>query len=311
MDQESWLEDFDALSEAFTNGFAEHGKSQFIQDFDKEEKYTAHHIMIIEWMRKYSETWSVPVDILRIYRKIRKKKDRFMKKRKRAQEIEGMQLPENILTTSQVQVVQPEHPLLNFTGKKLIIFDLNKVLIYRTPRRNSYTIRPYALEFIKMASIIFRLAVWTSGSSKRCMRMVNALFQYTNTYSPLLFSWFNDKCLESDEYNDIHKRILLKNLSQVWDVFPDYNVTNTVIVDDSPEKCACNPAHTAIHPIPYMCRDESDTELLPEGPLWALVKGLGQTEDNVQGYLSCNPYNAAHNSSSTGAASDDSGDDDT
>lgn len=309
------LEDFDVFSEAFAKGCIESkSKSQFITDFGQQSNFTQHHLDIIEWLKNHSETWTDGNDILRLYKNIKKRKDRTVKKRKREANNESNDKKETAQAETRDAVscssqyltdcadcklnLLFDHPAVNFIGKKLIIFDLNKVLLYRTPHRKSYKVRPFAQDFIHMASLLYRMAVWTSGSIKRCSRMVNALFQNTNKYSPLLFAWYNSDCEESGEKCGKYYQVLLKNLSQVWTSFPDYNVTNTVIVDDSPEKCAGNPQHTAIHPSPYLSRDEQDTELKPGGPLWLHVQRLGESESTVQDYLSVNTYHYVRPSSS-------------
>ena len=44
------------------------------------------------------------------------------------------------------------------------------------------------------------------------------------------------------------KPILLKDLEHVWTIFPWYNESNTLLIDDSPYKVINNPLYTSIHP---------------------------------------------------------------
>ncbi|CAM9645982.1 unnamed protein product, partial [Phaeothamnion confervicola] len=50
------------------------------------------------------------------------------------------------------------------------------------------------------------------------------------------------------------KPLFLKRLQDVWDIFPEYDARNTLLVDDSAEKCAENPPFTAVHPPPWTYR---------------------------------------------------------
>jgi hypothetical protein len=46
------------------------------------------------------------------------------------------------------------------------------------------------------------------------------------------------------------KPIFLKELKYVWEMFPWYDETNTLLIDDSPHKVVRNPPNTSLHPEP-------------------------------------------------------------
>ena len=78
----------------------------------------------------------------------------------------------------------------------LLIFDLNKVLLHRTPTRYgcrsvSYQLRPHVHEFIQNVSRWFHVAVWTSGKRKNVSKMYREIFDGIETR----FFWCQDKCL--------------------------------------------------------------------------------------------------------------------
>jgi hypothetical protein len=136
--------------------------------------------------------------------------------------------------------------------KKLLIFDLNQVLIDRIPMTLNFIFRPYVLEFLHKMEEHYTLAVWTSTSKSYGKRIVKQLF-LENGIS-LLFQWFQNRCsiktkqsnsfncnneqLEEGEIQEIgveensmsikQKPEFLKNLSDVWSTYSDYNTDNTV-----------------------------------------------------------------------------------
>jgi hypothetical protein len=132
----------------------------------------------------------------------------------------------------------------NGTGRnKLLILDLNKVLICRHKRRRQrYFVRPYAAEFVGEMSRIFGcIAVWTSGRQENVASAVRELFGGVG----LLFFWTQQQCTfvklssadcrtdnESENqrvaggstWNGEYK----KELSRVWAEFPEFSRRNTV-----------------------------------------------------------------------------------
>jgi hypothetical protein len=138
--------------------------------------------------------------------------------------------------------------------KMLLVFDLNHVLLHRMPASLSFIVRPYAIEFIKNLSDHFHLAVWTSGKRQNVSAMFESIFCDVDT----LFFWCQEKCrvLQPDPKNfdgsSIKKSLIFyKPLRLVWSEFPEFDESNTLLIDDSPEKCSRNPAGTCIIPLPF------------------------------------------------------------
>lgn len=123
---------------------------------------------------------------------------------------------------------------------KLLILDLNKVLLCRHKRRrHRYFIRPYASEFVEAMSRMFSdIAVWTSGRPENVGSAVQEIFGNIN----LLFFWTQKQCTfvkldnTRDEANEGHSATggsswngeYKKDLSKVWRTFPQYNRHNMV-----------------------------------------------------------------------------------
>lgn len=125
--------------------------------------------------------------------------------------------------------------------RKLLILDLDETLIHGSPGANEADflaagipvfIRPGAHAFIDQMATFFDFAVWTSASSDYAADIVGKLFPH-----PPRFVWCRERCvlrfnpdtLEIDFVKDLKK---LRRLG--WDL------TQVLVVDDSPEKLARN-----------------------------------------------------------------------
>lgn len=186
----------------------------------------------------------------------------------------------------------------NPRSKKLLIIDLNKVLVLRKHRK-SFSIRPFAKQFLIDMSHRFHLAIWTSGTINKCKKMVNKLLsigkqprqedgEKTSSRLALLFEWYQDRCtlLECDIESDVYsKPLFTKNLTSVWKNFPEFTEANTVMIDDSMEKCASNPEHTLISPLPYTALNINDVELKPNGKLWSYLERLAEYPGSVRDFI--------------------------
>lgn len=133
--------------------------------------------------------------------------------------------------------------------KKLVILDLNKVLIYKEylgkektcPETAAYLApfvyytRPHMKSFLEFMFENFNVAVWSSSKRKDLEKIVSEIFTKEQK-SQLVFLWGQEKC-EAVEHSDSLlkgvKSLYMKNLSRVWEEFPEYDVENTIIVDDS------------------------------------------------------------------------------
>mmetsp|Transcript_11528 Transcript_11528/g.25764 ORF Transcript_11528/g.25764 Transcript_11528/m.25764 type:complete len:393 (+) Transcript_11528:180-1358(+) len=110
-------------------------------------------------------------------------------------------------------------------------------------------------EFLAFLDRHFCLAVWTSAKPKTADQLVKALFPKELTLR-LLFVWNQAHCDHNgkkrnggddkavEEPNNLKERgspcqeeaIFEKDLSKVWKEFPLWNSSNTILMDDSPEK---------------------------------------------------------------------------
>ena len=149
------------------------------------------------------------------------------------------------------------------------------------------------VSFLQYLNEHYTLAVWSSAKKKTVKSLVRMLFP-ERIEQQLLFVWGQEKCncveikdtinteggiITPEEtiyglglpdvdttsetpaisnYTDrkqaFKDMIFMKHLSKVWGEFPLWNETNTLLIDDSPEKC-CKSKGNSIHPPPILGLD--------------------------------------------------------
>jgi hypothetical protein len=183
----------------------------------------------------------------------------------------------------------------------LLILDINGILCHRVRKsRDTYDpsatyrptngtvantpiiARPFLQEFLSFLQAHFTLAVWTSAKKKTATQLINRLVPL-DIADRFLFVWAQHDCHvqqappEEGVGSHTHPQDVLfeKNLSKVWQAYPLWNAHNTLLMDDSPEKCVAV-KHNAIHPPPLHGR-----EMLPEDLQHSKDKTLLSDEANV------------------------------
>ena len=126
----------------------------------------------------------------------------------------------------------------------LIILDLNGLLIDRDYARGKpakdfegiiigdHVVAPRigALEFVDELAKTFKVALWSSMKQYNIEKLLPHVFGERKFF----FVWGQERCWRlGDEY--------LKPLESVWTEFPEFDATNTLLVDDSADKCVKNP----------------------------------------------------------------------
>jgi hypothetical protein len=128
--------------------------------------------------------------------------------------------------------------------KELVIFDLNGVLIYRKYARGEFVsnfpdgafvldnhliwIRPGLDELFDYAFEHFEVAVWSSMQEINVNKILPYLFKERKLY----FAWSQKHCWYIPK-TDTRTKVL----ENVWDVHLNFNNDNTLIIDDSKDKC--------------------------------------------------------------------------
>jgi NLI interacting factor-like phosphatase len=145
--------------------------------------------------------------------------------------------------------------------KPLIVLDLNGILCHRI-RQSRDDIYPHLMNrpspiciastpivprlhlihFLTFLDAHFTLAVWTSAKLKTAKKLISFLIP-NEISKKLLFVWAQHNC---NIVAGNMEPIFIKNLDLVWRTFPLWNASNTLLMDDSPDKCPI--AGSAIHP---------------------------------------------------------------
>jgi hypothetical protein len=176
---------------------------------------------------------------------------------------------------------------------RLVILDLNGFLIHRIHERDVATIdpdvlkeakyckpfygwlRPQACEFLDLLFQHFTVAIWTSAQEHNAMSILNLLLPEYGQ-DKFLFVWGQEKCNSNilseadwaDEQTKPPKKrkrrkrwLFTKPLARVWEAFPQFDKTNTLLVDDSIEKAIENPP--GLHYCPPTWHLAPATPLIP------------------------------------------------
>lgn len=152
--------------------------------------------------------------------------------------------------------INPSMPLA-ITVHPLLILDINGILCVRSRdqadleklrpsigqiAQTPIIPRPDLFDFLRFLDANFCLAIWTSAKSKTARKLVSALVP-KDIERKFLFVWAQHNCTaETATEGTVFK----KDLQKVWAMYPLWNETNTVIVDDSPQKC--DRPENSLHP---------------------------------------------------------------
>jgi hypothetical protein len=146
--------------------------------------------------------------------------------------------------------------------------------------------RPWLLEFLRRCFINFTVAFW--GSKSECyMDEVTAAvltcLKDGQSFKPL-FVWSGKDC-EATDFDDGAPICWGKPLSKVFNIWPVFNLSNTVIVDHKSFRVGCNPMANVIIPTAFYVQDlgnlEDDNNYL-KSCLWPLLEGFFASEDIAQ-----------------------------
>lgn len=262
----------ESLVESLSNRLATHPKEDW--DTLQPSIQSSLHFLLIEilncpdfpfknrikWYRKRKSLTDADIEILKTFR---------------------------LLILQLVQKKQEEDLLLNpakrsriDTRHKLLILDLNGVLLYRNKR--SCLVRPHAVQFLQLMQQHYTLAIWSSCQLATAKKLVQKI---TGNYSfEFLFIWGQSKCT-------VEGRKYLKDLSMVWREYCSYDCSNTVLLDDTADKCKLNPPFTCVLPRSFHY-SVGDKELHEESALVAYLIALSDPSVRVQGYIEEHPYHA-------------------
>lgn len=113
--------------------------------------------------------------------------------------------------------------------------------------------------FLKLLDKNFALAVWSSAKQKTVTRLIDLLFPKSIT-ERLLFKWGQDRCQTKNTKSN--EPIFTKPLSKIWKNYPLWGEWNTLLIDDSPDKCVDFSMNTIIPPSITGFKQGTDNGLL-------------------------------------------------
>lgn len=164
---------------------------------------------------------------------------------------------------------------LQVRERKLIIFDLNGVLIdrqynkdrsYKPKIKGSSQIghflawrRPLLDRLLNTVFEEYDVALWSSVSTWNIEQF--GKYAFGSHWKKLKFV-FNQEHCEAVPGITKKRPLFLKNLSEVWRKFPEYTKQNTLLVDDSAEKSRNNPPHCYLTVKKWLRTDSEDNDAM-------------------------------------------------
>jgi hypothetical protein len=158
---------------------------------------------------------------------------------------------------------------VTIAAKPLLILDVNGILCHRirypdpnpdVPFRSAaksvvagtrIILRPCISEFLEFLCEHFCLAVWTSAKAKTAQSLLKLIVP-PDIRNKLLFVWAQKHCQRQsatdDGEADDRNTVFVKSLDKVYNRFPIWNSSNTILMDDSPEKCPEKDTLNTLHP---------------------------------------------------------------
>lgn len=167
--------------------------------------------------------------------------------------------------------------------KPLLIFDMHGVLGEREPfqkgKPRRFIRRPFCEDFIKFCSERYELAVWSCALKKNIdLKMFQGV--------KLIFVWTQDESTNLYPYMSVvseYKPLFLKELTSVWEKFPSYDATNTILLDNHIEKCEKNPLGTCLIVPDFDLEKFDDAVISPQGDIAQHLHAMVSTASTVDG----------------------------
>ncbi|KAI9299639.1 HAD-like domain-containing protein [Cunninghamella echinulata] len=180
--------------------------------------------------------------------------------------------------------------------KQLLILDLNGTLVSRTGKTGLY-VRPYDEYFFDYIFSHFYVIVWSSAQPHNVAKMCKIFGKY-ETKLQLIWTRKNFDLTE-EEYNS--KTITIKDLRKIWQHLPQFNATNTILLDDSPKKTILQPFNHVIisefNHLDQSFRKKEGDSSGGENELIYIKDYLDKLkyQDNVANYIFQYPYQSSLN----------------
>lgn len=135
--------------------------------------------------------------------------------------------------------------------KPLLILDVNNILVSQKTHK-----RPHLDAFVSEIFKIFTVAVWSSQVDHN---LICELAFGPNFRPLLLFEWNRANCREVLTHEP--ESIYSKELTEVWKAFPEYNETNTLMIDHDSDQVVLNPGQ-CVQLVPSWTPDQMNDRML-------------------------------------------------
>lgn len=182
----------------------------------------------------------------------------------------------------------------------LVVIDLNGTLLFRPHSRfpTNFVARPNTYKFLKYCINTFNVVIWSSARPENVQAMCDAILD-NDLRKQLVATWGRERLGLTQE--DYRMRVqCYKRLTKLWldprvaQSHPNYKFgarwdqTNTVLIDDSPEKGRSEPFNLIT--IPEFFGDQKEYgEILPQ--VHDYINNLSM-HSNVSAYLRAYPFQA-------------------
>lgn len=173
---------------------------------------------------------------------------------------------------------------LPFSVKKhqLLVLDLNGTLISRLKTILDFYARPHHEAFFKFIFEHFHVMVWSSARVNSVSYMCKV---FGNYQSQLIMMWHRSH-FDLDQTSFYSNAKTYKQLEKIWSLKPEFNATNTIVLDDSPYKLKYQP-HNLVHMSTFDHVDSADDYDLLKVMNYLLIL---KQQSNVASFMRLYPF---------------------
>ena len=158
--------------------------------------------------------------------------------------------------------------------------------------------RPHVRDFIEWVHEHFEVGVWSSATERNTKKLVE--YVWGEHVHKVAFIWGQERCSNIGVAPSSMQKhpMFLKELKHVWKMKKNtglsrFNLTNTLLIDDSPYKAIRNPEFTAIHPRCFTVDEmETDQMLSETGALRDYLERVLKAP-SVPEFVAANPWDPA------------------
>lgn len=150
-----------------------------------------------------------------------------------------------------------------------------------TIEKKSFWFHPLSNNFLQMCfkNESFDIAIWTTTLKQNTKKVFKKLVSEISQ-DQLVFMWAASDCKLQKGHKAIDNPtevIHTKSLKKVWEMYTQYDATNTVIVDCSLERVKENHEENVILATPYIPKNQESNWLVNE--LWRMLSKINKERD--------------------------------